>query len=331
MSFQKAADLLRLAELATARYAGVSLSDIETEFRVDHRTAQRMTKALEDTFPNVTCRTDDDRRKYWKLNASDARLMLAQGLRDSELSALELAIQRADRDGALNEVRALQTLRDRLLAAMPGSHARRVEADAEAMLEAYGFASRPGPKVRGSADLLGAVAEALKGPHRLTITYAGGRDPSQVRTLEPHGLLLGARRYLVARLAGGDGRMQHYRLDRIVTARLEASSFQRDPAFNLTQHTARAFGSYHADPEYGAVIWRFAPRAAHVAQEFTFHPDQQMTLEPDGSLTVRFAASGHLEMAWHLYQWGNTVEVVAPSALRDLVASHRRSDFAALP
>lgn len=125
--------------------------------------------------------------------------------------------------------------------------------------------------------------------------------------------------------------MQHYRLDRIVTARLEASSFQRDPAFNLTGHSARAFGSYHADAEYGAVIWRFAPSAARVAQEFTFHPDQEMTLEADGSLTVQFAASGHLEMAWHLYQWGAAVEVVAPAALRDLVARHRRNDFAALP
>ena len=259
------------------------------------------------------------------------RLMLAQGLRDSELSALELAIVRAERDGAVNEVRAMKGLRDRILAAMPGSHARRVEADAEAMLEAYGFASRPGPKVRGSAELLGVVAEALKGPHRLNITYAGGRDPLQERTLEPHGLLLGTRRYLVARLARGDGRMQHYRLDRIANARLEATSFQRDPAFHLSDHAARAFGSYHAAQEYGEVIWRFAPTAADTAREFTFHPAQHLTDEPDGSLTVRFAASGHLEMAWHLYQWGDAVEVLAPAALRDLVAGHRRSDLAAFP
>ena len=32
MSFQKAADLLRLAELATVRYAGVSLVEIEAEW-----------------------------------------------------------------------------------------------------------------------------------------------------------------------------------------------------------------------------------------------------------------------------------------------------------
>jgi len=329
LSFQKAADLLRLAEMATSRYAGVSLTDIEHSFGVDRRTAQRMTKALEETFPNCTTKADDERRKFWKLNPQDARLMLAQGVRESELSALELSIRRAERDGTANEVKALASLRDRLLAAMPSSHARRVEADAEAMLEAYGFASRPGPRVRGAEDLLGVIGQALKGPHLLVIRYAG-RDARE-RRLEPHGLLLGTRRYLVAREVGGDGRMQHFRLDRIESAQLQADSFQRSPGFDLTTHAARAFGSFHDDHEYGEVVWRFTPDAAPVAREFTFHPTQVLTDEPDGSLTVRFAASGHLEMAWHLYQWGDQVVVVQPPALAALVAGHQRPDFPALP
>lgn len=331
MSFQKAADLLRLAEMATSRYAGVSLTDIEEAFAVDRRTAQRMTKALEDMFPNCTTRVDDERRKFWKLRADDARLMLAQGIRDSELAALELSIRRAERDGAVTEVRALSGLRDRLLSAMPGPHARRAEADAEAMLEAHGFASRPGPQVRVLPDLMGIIGAALKGPFALTVVYSGGRDPDRERRLEPHGLLLGTRRYLVAREAGGDGRLQHYRLDRIRAARLEQDSFARAPDFDLASHAARAFGSFHADDEYGEVVWRFTPAAAATAREFLFHPTQKMTEEPDGHLTVCFHASGHLEMAWHLYMWGDAVEVIAPDRLREMVEEYRRGDFPAMP
>ena len=243
MSFQKAADLLRLAEMATSRYRGVSLTEIEDTFGVDRRTAQRMTKALEETFPNCITEIDDERRKFWKLRADHARLMLAQGIRDSEIAALEMAIRRSARDGAVTDVRALSGLRDRLLSTMPGPHARRAEADAEALLEAQGFASRPGPQVLVPAELLAVIGEALKGPHVLTIVYSGGREPDRERRLDPHGLLLGTRRYLVAREKGGDGRMQHYRLDRITTARLEADSFARDPDFDLTTHANRAFGS----------------------------------------------------------------------------------------
>lgn len=331
MSFKKAADLLRLAEMATSRYRGVSLTEIEENFGVDRRTAQRMTKALEETFPNCVTEVDDERRKFWKLRVDHARLMLAQGIRDSELAALEMAIRRSARDGAVTDVRALSGLRDRLLSNMPGPHARRAEADAEALLEAHGFASRPGPQVLVPAELLAVIGEALKGPHVLAIVYAGGREPDRERRLDPHGLLLGTRRYLVARESGGDGGMQHYRLDRIVTARIEANSFARDPEFDLATHANRAFGSYHADHEYGEVIWRFIPAAAPTAAEFIFHPTQELTREADGSLTVRFFASGHLEMAWHLYLWGDAVEVLAPQRLRAMVASHRRSDFPALP
>nr|WP_241741205.1 WYL domain-containing protein [Gemmobacter straminiformis] len=213
---------------------------------------------------------------------------------------------------------------------MPKSHARRAETDAEAVLEAYGFASRPGPRVEVAALLLATVAEALKGPNLLTLVYDGGSRSGQDRTVEPYGLLLGIRRYLVAREVG-QTRLQHFRLDRIRTARLEASSFVRDPDFSLDDHAARAFGSYHDDREYGEVVWRFNREAAPTAREFTFHPRQEMVEEPDGRLTVRFHAGGHLEMAWHLYQWGDAVEVLAPETLREMVDAHRRADFAAMP
>ena len=48
-------------------------------------------------------------------------------------------------------------------------------------------------------------------------------------------------------------------------------------------------------------------------------------------LPARITAGGWLEMAWHLYQWGNAVEVIAPLALRAMVDAHRRGDFPALP
>jgi predicted DNA-binding transcriptional regulator YafY len=72
-------------------------------------------------------------------------------------------------------------------------------------------------------------------------------------------------------------------------------------------------------------------KAAPVAREFTFHPTQVLADDPDGSLVVRFHASGQLEMAWHLYQWGDQVQVLQPPTLAALVAQNKRSDFPALP
>ena len=125
--------------------------------------------------------------------------------------------------------------------------------------------------------------------------------------------------------------MRRFRLDRIREAQITGQGFARDPGFNLGTFSALAFGSYHSEAEYGPVEWRFTPAAAPVARQFLFHPDQVMEEADDGSLTVRFEASGHMEMAWNLYQWGEQVEVIAREALRALVAAHRRADFPALP
>jgi hypothetical protein len=63
------------------------------------------------------------------------------------------------------------------------------------------------------------------------------------------------------------------------------------------------------------VVWKFSPNVAADAREFLFHPTQVMKEEEDGSLIVRFHAGGLLEMAWHLFTWGDGVRVIEPRKL----------------
>lgn len=330
MAFEKSLDLIRLAEMAAARHQGISLADVVEEFRVNQRTAQRMIRGLEMAFPSVRYTTDRERRRWWKLG--DTTLVRMQGIRDSELAALDMSIRRAQRDGAVLDAKALTALRDRLLALMPSSHARRAEADAGALLEAQGFACRPGPRIRIAPMILGNIAAGIKAPFSLEMVYKGAKDGTpKPRRVEPYGLLLGTRQYLIARDIDNGRAYRRFRLDRIVEATITGQSFARDPDFDLDAFAAEAFGSFHADAEFGPVTWRFTPSAAPVAREFEFHPTQQLTEEPDGSLRVEFTASGWIEMVWHLYKWGNQVEVVAPEALRAMVDGFQREDLGVLP
>ena len=316
--------------MAGSRFRGVCLIDVCDAFGVNQRTAQRMMREFEDTFPWHTCSTDDDRRRWWKLN--DPTLTKLQGIRSSELAALDMAVRRASRDGVDLDVRALASLRDRLLASMPSPHARRAEADASAILEATGFATRPGPKVRLAPEVLGAITAAIQAPFTLEMQYKGGRDwEARARSVEPYGMLLGIRPYLVAKDTAGDGCFRRFRLDRIQGARITGQSFERDSDFDLEQYSAQAFGSFHSDEEYGQVVWRFSPRAAVVARDFVFHPHQRMTELPDGALLVEFIASGWVEMIWYLLQWGCEVEILEPVELRERMEDFRKKGFDVLP
>jgi predicted DNA-binding transcriptional regulator YafY len=148
----------------------------------------------------------------------------------------------------------------------------------------------------------------------------------------PYGLLTGSRRYLVARPEGDPtGPIRTYRMDAIAGATLTVRGFARPDGFDLQAFANRAFGLFQSDAEFGEVVWRFAPEAADQARGYLFHPGQTTQDLPDGSLMVRFVAAGHLEMAWHLYAWGDKVEVLQPERLRRLVEGHRRPDFDILP
>src|SRR3546814_10144127 len=65
-------------------------------------------------------------------------------------------------------------------------------------------------------EVTDVLIEALRGPFKMRIVY--GETDAETRTVEPHGLLLGLRSYLVARQADRGENLRHFRLDRIHSA-----------------------------------------------------------------------------------------------------------------
>ncbi|RKR02836.1 helix-turn-helix transcriptional regulator [Maricaulis maris] len=330
MSFSKAVDLLRLARLATS-FNGISLSEIEAEFGCVRRTAQRMTQALEQVFPDTEDHVDGEGIKRWRVPRRRVGEFFAP--QADEVAALELALSTLQRDGLGREAGQLRSLRSKIDLLMPDRGRARVEADEEALLEAMGHAARPGPQPASDPQVDAAIADALKGPFVLKIRYRGRRDETaRDRWIEPYGLLLGARRYLVGRDRDRtDGHMRHFRVEDIEQAEATADWFAREDGFDFDAYANRAFGVFQDEREFGEVVWKFSPDAAPHAARYRFHPGQTSQTGEDGALTVRFEACGWLEMCWHLYAWGDQVEVLAPPELAEMVRDHRRSDFPGLP
>jgi predicted DNA-binding transcriptional regulator YafY len=331
VSYWKAADLIGLAIMLVGRHVGVTLDDVMVRFGVSKRTAQRMLRALEGVFPDTAVARDSEGRKRWRLPPGALRDLLT--LSAEELAALELGVETMKRTGLAAEVEHLVRLREKVLASVPRAQMARLETDLEALLEAQGLAARPGPRERIDRGIVAAIAEAIKACRLLDVAYRARDEPEpRPRRLAPYGLLTGLRRYLVARPDHDpEGPMRLYIVESIARARVSPEFFERDPAFDLKAFADRAFGVFQNEEELGEVVWRFGPRAAERARHFQFHPTQQVEDEPDGSLIVRFHAAGLLEMCWHLYVWGDQVEVLAPERLRDMVHPWRRSDFPSLP
>lgn len=74
----------------------------------------------------------------------------------------------------------------------------------------------------------------------------------------------------------------------------------------------------------------FSAAATTDAAEYIFHPRQSLERLDDGSLRVRFCASGIRELCWHLFTWGAKVAIEAPDDLKAMMSKLLEEALAAV-
>ncbi|WP_052389661.1 helix-turn-helix transcriptional regulator [Belnapia moabensis] len=321
--YARAEDILRIALLMEGSHGGMSLQDIQSELKVERRTAERLRDAVGRLFPAMELVSTGERVRRWRLpRGSTNRLVEVTAI---ELEELALTADRLRMEGMADRASALETLRAKLSVLARPDRRARVETDYEALLESEGHALRPGPRPTLPDGLLDTLRQGLLGLRVLDVVYRGrvSRHAKSLR-LEPHGLLFGQRHYLVAYEAGSVSvEPKLYALSNIVSAQPANETFTRRAGLALNAYAERAFGVYQEKPF--DVIWRFSPDVAADAREYHFHPTERKRDLPDGSLEVTFTAGGELEMAWHLFTWGAGVTVLTPASLRARYAGMLRS------
>jgi predicted DNA-binding transcriptional regulator YafY len=310
MRHEKAGRLLELARLLGGTAEGLTLDEIADRLRVGRRTAERMRDAVREVFPQME-EVDDPPTRRFRIPAGLDGLFQAPTA--DELAALRSAADVFAAQGAQGRAGALNTLEQKVLSATRASARRRLAPDLEALLQAETIAVQAGPRPFEDEAVLSAVRDAIKALRRLSFRYEGGRTPGRRREVTPYGILFGRSNYLVAAETEGPG-PRNWRLDRIHDVAVAETPGARPQAFSLQDYADESFGIFHDDVQ--DVVLRIVPSGAAEAQRWRFHANQSVTPEPDGGVTVRFRASGMLELAWHLFTWGDKVRVVAPPILK---------------
>lgn len=329
----KAAVLIDLAKELQVRSEGMTLNDIARFARCSRRTAERYRDALWRLFPDLRAEKRYDGHKAWKLPQSRFLSRLAPSAQ--ELAQLKTAASQYEEKGQELEANLLESLYLKIANAATPAAWTRLDPDIEALLEAEGLATHQGPRKQANPEILLALRQAILERRRVILHYRR-RDTGQLSKplVCPYGFLLGRRQYLVAYgLHPKVREVRTYVLSNIVQVDIQDKGFEIDPSFDLKAFANRSFGSWFDDKPIKAV-WKFSPDTAADAREFIFHPSQQLEEQADGSLIVKFTACGTLEMCWHLFTWGEGVEVLAPASLRkqfvqlidDLRVRHRLAD-----
>lgn len=314
MRKEPATRLLHLARQFAAQSDGVGLDEIAAKFEVSRRTAERMRDAVAEVFPQLE-EMPGERPKRWRL-PNGLSGIFREPLAD-ELAALRGVALRLEGEGIKDNAALLESLAEKIEASLKPARRRMLAPDVEALLEAEGFASRPGPRPVIDPQIFAQIREALLAGRRLSFQYRSEiADAPVYREVVPYGLLYGHRVYLVAAFPWAEEPV-NYRLDRMCDVRVSDATGGRPRDFNLDAYSARSFGVFQEEPH--DVVLRFIREVADEVTTFQFHPTQTFTRDPDGSTIVRFRAGGLREMAWHLFTWGEAVSIVEPEMLREVM------------
>ncbi len=326
---EKAANLLRLALKLQGTRAGVSYDDIQNEFEVSRRGAERMREAVERVFPQMELANPGDLPKRWRIPSGTLDRLVQ--ISAEELAELENAISIMKRDNLVEQATLLGGLSEKLSSVMKPDLLRRVERDLEFLLETEGLAMRPGPRPGTREGILGTLREAIIGDRKVRLHYRARTTGKLSRQIVcPYGFLYGNRHYLVAFSMNPEIRdYRAFSLASIEKVDITEWSFDRRADFSLEAFAARSFGVYRVEDGPYDVELKFVQDVANDVRSFHFHPTQEIEEQADGSTFVRFQADGLMEMAWHLFTWGEFVEVIKPAALkkqyRELLAEGRRA------
>ena len=303
--YSRNSDILELAFAMAARPQGITIKEIEEEYGVSRRTAERMRDSLINIFPQIEELEVEDKYNIKHWGFTNHALLPLISFSPKEIANIEQYERRTTNHEVKRELK--QTIdKIKLLAS---KRAGSIENNIEIFMQTEGYAIRQMPQYKMNIEHLNIVREALKESKIITAVYHDKK-----RKLEPLGLIYGERVYLVAREpAKGDG-IYNYLLHKFKKFKLTNEFFDKGN-FNLQEYSSRSFGVYQG--EILNVKLSFAAELAEDASKYNFHPTQKGKWESDGTYTVTFKASGSREIIWHVFKWGSGCKILAPKSLRD--------------
>jgi len=323
----KAAMVIDLARRLAASAEGLSLDEMARDMGVSRRTAERMRDAVFMLFPTVE-EVSDPPSKRWRIRGGLSAFEQAPTATEMlELTKAATALRAA---GEPARAAALEALERKLKAAMRSTTLNRMAPDLEALVRAETIAVQAGPRPSADEAMLTAIRGAILAQQPLGFTYSRpGAEPRR-RSVAPCGVMFGRANYLVA-ADRETGRIQTFRLDRMSHVAAQDGVAIPPPDFDLNVFASQSFGIYQDEIE--DVVLRIAPQGAAEAKSWRWHPTQTFEDQPDGSVVVRFRASGMRELAWHLFTWGEQAVILAPERLKavmagELAAAERALDAA---
>ena len=300
--YPKLGKILNLIIKMQSRYSGITLNDIQEELEVSRRSAERLRDVLIWEIPQIEELPTTGREKHWGFSRSSHLREIISFSKD-EIAELEGVKNNLQLDSTKD---VLNGIVDKLKV-LSRKNATEIEDAIEILLKTEGSAVTQKPSYKIDIQILDTIRQAIKENLRIKCKY-DGRD----KILSPFGIVYGSNVYLIG-VEGDKPDPYVYRLHKVTDIELTEETFDKGD-FDIKEYANRSFGVYQN--EIIKVELRFSKEVAEDVLNYNFHPTQKVKQNDDGTVTVKFKASGELEILWHIFRWGDKVQIISPKSLK---------------
>lgn len=299
-------DILEILTKMQARTHGVCINDIMEEYNVSRSTAERWLDAIKLIIPQIEeIENPNTKKKYWGFKHGYMTEIIK--FSPEEIANLETIKKEQEKKGFKNKAELLQkTLAN--ISIFGKKHNIKIDNTIEILLQTEGFAVFQRPKFNINLNHLSIIREAMNSNKKITAKYN-----NKNKILCPYGLIYGEKIYLIA-VENKKTIPYYYLLHKINDVQLTRETFDKGD-FNLEDFSKKSFGIYQG--KINDVKLLFSKNVAEDVLHYNFHSTQKVKQNDDGTVTVRFKASGEYSIMWHLFKWGDDVKILAPTSLKE--------------
>ncbi|RLB68985.1 MAG: transcriptional regulator, partial [Deltaproteobacteria bacterium] len=164
-------------------------------------------------------------------------------------------------------------------------------------------------------NLLGELRQALLKQQRCLIDYRPAKREKQQYLIDPYTLLFFKNGLYIGGYAHNRKALRLFAVERIEKVEVHPERFEVPEDYHPEMLTGTAFGLIdEGEPRRLELL--FDKEVAHLIRERIWHPEQQIEEHPDGSLLLRFSASGDKEILAWVYSFIPFVRVIGPESFR---------------
>ena len=303
LRYSRVSDILELLVIMQSKVLGVTLTEIADRFHVSRRTAERLRDAITNILPQIDEIGTVGKEKHWGFTSGYMNEIIS-------FSPDEIAILESIKDG-LNVEFKKKTLDSVItkLKALSRKQITRVDDAIELIMKSEGVAVTQKPSYKIDIQLIDTVRQAIKQNKMICAKYLGND-----KILAPYGIIYGSNVYLIG-VEEEKPNPYVYRLHKLSDVKLTDKSFDKGD-FDIKEYANHSFGVYQNETIKVELL--FTSGVAEDVLNYNFHPTQKIKQNNDGSVTVKFKASGELEILWHIFKWGDSVKIVAPTKLKKM-------------